>query len=60
MQYRQKPAFIYKKHDMTIVTDKLLLLQNDFSNTHYSQPLPVQNLGRDFASFSLPILKLRT
>lgn len=45
---------------MMIVTDKLLLLQNDFSNTLYSQPFPVQNLGRDFASFSLPILKLRT
>lgn len=32
MQYRPKSAFIYKKSHMMIITDKLLLLQNDFSN----------------------------
>ena len=33
MQYRpEKRIYIYKKSDMTIITDKLLLLQNDFSN----------------------------
>ena len=41
---------------MTIITDKLLLLQNDFSNVIF----PAQHPGRDFAHSLLPILELLT